>query len=265
MRKQCFFVDMESGEEGTVEIGGDVAHHIRNVIRLKAGDTIELRNGRGGAWDGLIEGCDRGSIWVRVEAKKIHKGYESPFEVTLALAWARPDRMDLALRQATELGIHRFVAFKSERSDYGISGKKLETRRQRWLKIAREALCQCRRLLLPEIETAADIHELIEKAKTWAGEGGAYLRVVAAEKDGEFSLKELWRQNPRCDGVLCLIGPEGGWEDKELDLLKRNYFHAVSLGPRILRLETAATCLAAGVQMFWGDLGESVGKRKIDS
>ena len=87
--------------------------------------------------------------------------------VTLALAHARSDRMEWIVRQATELGVQRLVAFRSARSQYGLDGDQAEKRRERWSKIAREALCQCGRIVLPEIVFLPDVASLIESASAW--------------------------------------------------------------------------------------------------
>jgi len=233
-----------------------VAHHVRKVLRLRPGDRIELRDGRGNGWSAVIEEIKGKGVRVAVGEKQFVLN-ESPLWLTLALAFSRSDRMELALRQATEMGVQRFVAFRAERSDYHLPGTpQIERRKERWLKIAREALCQCGRMKLPEICILSDTSELISGAASWAAAEGKGLKILAREEADRQSLFSLFEMHPACRQMLIVVGPEGGWSKGEAEQFVESGFYPVHLGPRTLRLETAAVALLAAAQLLWGDLGK---------
>lgn len=219
---------------------------------MGTGDAVELRNGRGRGWKGVIVGGEKASVRVQVNQREPLRN-ESPLKLTLAMAMARSDRMDQVVRQATELGVHRVVGYRSQRSQYGLSDAQGQKRCERWLRIAREAMCQCGRMIVPEITYVPDLTAFI--ATQWgAGTPGNFLRLLASEEEQNSALQDVWQSAPVCDAMLTVIGPEGGWTEEELEEFAANGFRTVHLGPRILRLETAAVAFVAMVQMFWGDL-----------
>ncbi len=252
MTRKCFFVDRIDPAEDVVTIGDKTAHHIETVLRLKPGDSIELRDGRGNAWPAVIERVGPQAVQARIAGRKRPEA-ESPLDVTLALAYARSDRMELALRQATEMGAHRFIAFRAERSQYGLAGGQAARRKERWEKIAREALCQCRRAILPEIHVLGGVAHFLSETASILHNDGESLKVVASEDESEESLLTLWSRFPNIKRVIGVIGPEGGWTNDEASQFVEAGFVKVRIGPRILRLETAAIALLASVQLLWGD------------
>jgi 16S rRNA (uracil1498-N3)-methyltransferase len=257
MTRKCFLVEDVITEGATVTLPVEVAHHVRRVLRLRTGESVELRDGRGNGWSGVIEGMKGPRVNVVVgERQTVER--ESPLTLTLALAFSRSDRMELALRQATEMGVHRFAAFPSDRSDYRLPEAQLEKRKERWGKIAREALCQCGRTLLPEICIFKDTAGFIAHCTAQGTSEGGDLRIVAREEAQRQSLASLSEACPVCRRVLVLVGPEGGWSKSEGERFMEAGFHAVHLGPRVLRLETAVVAVLAAVQLLWGDIGKKV-------
>jgi len=252
MTRRCFFIEAVEPDTDCVILTGQTAHHIMSVLRLGKGDPLELRDGRGSGWRGLIVGKEKASIRVQLTDRlPLHN--ESPLKVTLAMALARSDRMELVVRQATELGVHRFVAYRSKRSQYGLSDVQAGKRSDRWLKIAREAMCQCDRMKVPEIVFVPDLPKFA--ADQWEEKKeGKSLRLLASEGERRSTLRDVWRSFPECDEILVVVGPEGGWAEDEVQKFKANDFRTIHLGPRILRLETAAIAFVALVQMLWGDL-----------
>jgi 16S rRNA (uracil1498-N3)-methyltransferase len=253
MTRRCFFVERMDANQETVRLSDEVAYHAESVLRLKPGDSIDLRDGCGGAWHGLIVKIRKGEVHVRLGEARSPVN-ESPLEITLALAFSRSDRMELVLRQATEIGVRRFVGFGSQRSQYRLSGSQIPKRIDRWSKITREALCQCGRILLPEVHIVPDVPGLIAAVSSWPGdETRGCLKILAMEKDAQQNLFSLWRISPTCKQVIGVVGPEGGWDRREVDRFLEAGFCAVHLGPRTLRLETAAITMLASVQLLWGD------------
>jgi 16S rRNA (uracil1498-N3)-methyltransferase len=254
MTRKCFFIDPQDLDAEVVTLGAEVAHHLRNVLRLKPGDSIQLRDGRGNGWTAVIAAIEGRKVRIAVGAKQ-EVWNESPLRLTLALAFSRFDRMELALRQATEMGAHRLIAFGAEHSDYHLPASHQNRRKERWYKITCEALCQCGRMRLPEISILADTVALISAVSTWEETEGKCLKILAREDEDRRSLIGLHRIHPVCRHMVVVVGPEGGWSKREGDQFEEAGFLPVRLGPRILRLETAAVGLLAAVQLLWGDLG----------
>jgi len=253
MTRKCFLIEDQDPETGrVVDLSESAAHHVRRVLRLRSGEGIELRDGRGNGWSGVIKEMKGQGIRVAIGERQTVE-MESPLTLTLALAFSRSDRMELALRQATEMGVHRFVAFPAERSDYRLPGAQLERRRERWRKITREALCQCGRMRLPEIGVLGDTAEFIAHAAARGAAEGDGLKILAREEAERQSLHALFERHPICRDMLVVVGPEGGWSMSEGEQFGEAGFHAVHLGPRILRLETAVVALLAAAQLLWGD------------
>ena len=254
MTRKCFLVDQRDLSTGRVTLGDDVAHHVRTVLRLRVGDSIELRDGQGNAWDAILTEMAGRQVRVAVVGKKLVQR-ESSLLLTLALAFSRADRMELAVRQATEMGVHRFIAFPAVRSEYRLSGSRIAKREERWRRIAREALCQCGRISLPQIQICSNADELLSaSSEALIGEREG-LMILAREDAERLSLLSLHARYPECQKMLVVVGPEGGWSQPEGEHFLQAGFHPVHLGPRTLRLETATLALLTAVQLLWGDLG----------
>jgi len=254
MTRKCFLIDHPDLGVEVVSLADEAAHHVRNVLRLKPGDSIELRDGQGNGWSAVIKEMKGREVRVGVGEKQVLQN-ESPLQLTLALAFSRFDRMELALRQATEMGVRRFIAFRAERSDYQLPASHQDRRKERWRKITREALCQCGRMKLPEIAILADTAALVSAAFVWEATEGKGLKILAREDEDRQSLGSLHKVHPVCRQMLVVVGPEGGWSKREGEQFVEAGFHSVHLGPRTLRLETAAVSLLTAVQLLWGDLG----------
>jgi 16S rRNA (uracil1498-N3)-methyltransferase len=262
MSQRRFFIEHVAQDAEHIIVAGQEARHAIAVLRLQPGETIELRDGHGGGWTGVITGIKGPALHVRLTGRQEVRT-ESPLDLTLAIAYSRSDRMELVFRQATELGVRRVAAFRAERSQYGLSEAKRSRREERWLKIAREALCQCGRAAIPEITFLADVTELLRKSREWQeGVETGGLNILALETEREQSLLSLWQKFPACRQVLIIVGPEGGWTLDEMERFRESGFHQVHLGPRILRLETAATAFLTAAQLLWGDFGTSLKEAK---
>jgi 16S rRNA (uracil1498-N3)-methyltransferase len=258
MTRNCFFVSEVLQDSEGFDLPQPLSRQLDSVLRARAGETIELLDGRGGAWECLITAIRRGSVRVRVIAKLDGPARESRLSVTLGVGIARPDTMDLIVRQATELGVGKLAVFRAARSQYGLSGGPAEKKKERWAKIASEAVCQCGRRVAPEIVLLEDLAHFL--AGLEADPAGCSLRIFAREREpgaGPKNLAERWKGDDICR-VTAALGPEGGWESPECSALIGAGFEPVSLGPRILRMETAVVALISSIQLLWGDMGEGL-------
>lgn len=219
------------------------AHHARDVLRLRAGAEVRVFDGRGAEFDAVLETVARHEVSGRITGAAVPRP-ESPLRVTLAMAPLKGDRMELAIQKATELGVAEVRPVVTIRTDAAARPALKGARQERWEKVASGAAEQCGRATVPVIAPTVTLAELM--AAPPAG-----MRLVLLERDeGQPALAAL----PRPEAVTLLVGPAGGWEPVEIRRLAEAGFQAVSLGPRLLRAETAAIAALTAVQVLWGDL-----------
>jgi 16S rRNA (uracil1498-N3)-methyltransferase len=261
MTRTCFFApEVVQGIGGIFDLPPHLSRQLASVLRVKVGDSVELLDGKGSAWACRITGVRKGIVSVSLIGRVDRSAFEPPLRITLGLGMARQDTMDLVVRQAAEMGVVRLAVFRACRSQYGLSGKPADKKKERWSKIAGEAMCQCGRARALEIEIFEDLDRFLASVEAEGAEVGQSLSLFALERGQGEGLVELRRGfGPDIQRVLAVIGPEGGWDDVESASLLGAGFKPVSLGPRILRLETAAVALVCSIQLLWGDMGADKG------
>ena len=210
-------------------LGPEEAHHLLNVRRANLGEAIEVGDG-----ESVFE-CKVVSLNpLRIAViKEIEERRELPCEVTLAFSWLKGDHNELIVLKGTELGIKHFAPFISERTVARPEGKE-KNKIERLRKIAEEGTKQCRRAEVPSVEEFASYGQILAKKadhKVLAYEGMA--------GDSRSLLKALSSVRPG-ESILFVVGPEGGFSEKEAKMAVEAGFSFVSLGGRILRAETAA-------------------------
>ena len=208
------------------------------------GAALCLFNGRGGEFDALIDGAERGRTRVRVGAHRPHDS-ESPLPITLAQGISRGERMDITLQKAVELGAARIVPLVTSYCQVRLEGERLERRHRHWLGIIIAACEQCGRTRLPELLPAMPLAEWLATAAT-----ADDLRIVLDHR-AQRSFAQL-EAAPRA--LTLLAGPEGGLEDTEIAAAERAGYLGLRLGPRVLRTETAGLVALTAMQLRWGDL-----------
>jgi 16S rRNA (uracil1498-N3)-methyltransferase len=157
------------------------------------------------------------------------------------------------------MGVARMAVFRARRSQYGLEGKPAEKKKERWSRIAAEAICQCGRAKALEIEIFEDFDRFFTSVAGEYGDAAQSLKLFALERGPGAGLPDLRRDSgPGIRRLLVLLGPEGGWDEIESTSLIGAGFTPVSLGPRTLRLETAAVALISSIQLLWGDMGEAI-------
>jgi 16S rRNA (uracil1498-N3)-methyltransferase len=218
------------------------AHHARSVLRLRSGDTVSVFDGRGNEWEAVLDAVTRDGVRGHV-GHPVDPRPESPLRVVLAVAALKGDRMELVIQKATELGVSAIWPVVTFRTDAAARPALHGSRQERWEKVASGAAEQSGRAVVPDVAPAVMLAEMLDRP--FDGQ-----RLVFYEADGQPHLREL----PAADEVLALVGPAGGFEPKEIDLLRSRGFLTVGLGPRILRAETAAFTALATLQVLRGDL-----------
>lgn len=235
---------LQHAESERVTLTGDDAKHIARVLRMQPGEQIELVIGEQ-AYSAELLTVDAHGVVARIGEKL--QDSESPLQIHLYQALPKSDKMDLIVQKATELGVREITPVLCERVIVKPKEAGVSQRVARWQRIAAEAAKQSRRRLVPTV------HELLALPELEAAPDR--LRLVAWE-EAEQPLAELL-QRTETKQVDILIGPEGGLTSAEVAALGRLGFQSVSLGPRILRTETAPLALVSILQYQLGDMGGS--------
>ncbi len=225
----------------TVELPPAVAHHAVRVVRLAAGDALTLFDGTDGEYAATLMRADRDGATVRIDGYSA-VARESPLDVTLAQAIAANDAMDYAIRKAVELGATAIQPLVTMRSAPLPKGERGERRLAHWRGVVVAACEQCGRNRVPPVAAPLGWQDWIA---AWPGRG------IVLEPEAARSLASL--STPGATTALA-VGPEGGFTDREVDAGRAAGFECVSLGPRVLRTETAAVAALAAIQALWGDL-----------
>lgn len=224
------------------ELPQEVAHHAVRVLRLGLGDTIVLFDGSGGEFRAsLLEG-GRGAT-VQIEAfEPVQR--ESPLAATLVQALPASDKMDWIIQKAVELGVTAIMPVIAERSVVRLSGERAEKRVAHLRGVARSACEQCGRNIIPAVEAIASLTDFLAAPVPFN-----MLRLVLSPGGGS----KIAALAPPEQGVMLLVGPEGGWSDAEMAAIRACGWTELTLGPRVLRTETAGPAALAALQACWGD------------
>jgi 16S rRNA (uracil1498-N3)-methyltransferase len=238
MTRRRFFVPSNAIHEGIAHLPDDQSHHLRDVLRIGAGEVVEVFDGRGNGYTGKVEFCDARAT-IRCLEPLPPQG--SPAPLVLAAALIKPAKFEWMLQKATELGVHEIVPMQTRRCDIRIPQNKMEQRLQRWSRIVQEASKQCGRNSFPRVHGLLDCTDILQ-----GREFDGFSKFVFHER-----ASGLWRPamlGSPLGSVLICIGPEGGWEDAEIEMAADVGARVSSLGPWTLRAETAAVAAVSIVQ-----------------
>jgi 16S rRNA (uracil1498-N3)-methyltransferase len=227
----------------TFELPPEAAHHASRVLRLRAGDAVQIFDGRGNALDAKIYAIN-GKRVVLHELQACMDSSESPLHIVLAQAMSSSEKMDWVVQKATELGVAEIRPVQTQRSVARLSEARAEKRAAHWRGIAIAASEQCGRNLLPQVQTPQELSVWLEQTRHLPGSKFILLPEGAAA---------LHRQPQPQDRATLLIGPEGGFGESEVQLAQQMGFVPIRLGARTLRTETAALACIAALQTLWGD------------
>jgi 16S rRNA (uracil1498-N3)-methyltransferase len=237
MARRRFFVD--AVKSGRAQITGPDAHHLTRVLRVEPGQQFEISDNQS-VYLAEVESARKDLVSFAVREKVPEA--EPLVNTTILASLVRFERFEWMLEKATELGVARVVPVEAERSERGLeraAGKRLP----RWNRIVREASEQSRRARLPVIGAAVGLAGALKIESPY--------RYVLEEAEAPPLLAVLPAQRVHGQEVAMLVGPEGGWTDRERDQIAGAGWCAVSLGPLILRAETAAIAALAIVNAAW--------------
>lgn len=230
---QQFFAEPSWIRENKIFMQGSDVNHIRNVLRMKSGEDVRVNDGRGKTYLCCISSYEEQTAVLDI-LKELDSDTELPSRIILFQGLPKGDKMEWIVQKAVELGAYSIVPFAAKRSVVKLDEKKAAKKQARWQLIAKGAAEQSGRGIIPEVSTVRTFAE----ALGMAGE----LDVVLIPYELEEGMKETARvlENIECgQSVGIFIGPEGGFEEEEVERAKEAGAYAITLGKRILRTETA--------------------------
>ncbi|WP_028310180.1 16S rRNA (uracil(1498)-N(3))-methyltransferase [Derxia gummosa] len=240
-----FFVDATLIENTTIALPPEVVRHIQ-VRRLGPSARVCLFNGHGGEFHAVLRDVGRDTVIAHVREHVVREA-ELPYAITLAQALCPGDKIDWIIEKAVELGVANFVPVQAERGIIKLVGDRAERRHGHWLGVIRAACEQCTRNTLPGLQPIRGVRDFIASHH-------AHFKLIASPRARRPLNEALLSHGAPLEGqtVTLLIGPEGGFTDAEEAFALQNGFHPISLGPRVLRTETAGLAAIATIQAVWG-------------
>lgn len=243
-----FYVNKDQIKDNNVTITGQDVNHIKNVLRMKSGEKIVICDGQGKDCYCIIEKVCDDLVTASIDTIQ-DTGTELPVRITLFQGLPKSDKMELIIQKAVELGVYEIVPVMMSRSVVKYNDEKKESKKlQRWQAISESAAKQSRRGIIPLILPVMSYRDAVSYAKTMDWSVLPYENAKGINGTRE-SLEAL----EGCKTGAIIIGPEGGYEDLEIELAKDNDILPVSLGRRILRTETAGLALLSMIMLYLED------------
>lgn len=236
-----FYVDFALSPDSVVELPDNVVRHL-NVLRVKNTEEIVLFNGNGKAYPALPEVLEKRRASVRILREEVTDN-ESPLNITLVQAVSSAERMDFTLQKSVELGVAEIRPVISERCVVRLSGERAEKRVARWQEIVVSACEQSGRNIVPKVLPLTTYVQALQQLPQETTK--LLMSLNRAQK--------LSDVQPQSGKVVFMVGPEGGWTEKEEQQAFDVGFQSVTLGKRVLRTETASLAAIAAMQTLWGD------------
>jgi 16S rRNA (uracil1498-N3)-methyltransferase len=229
-------------EDKTLTITGSDYNHIANVLRMKVGEelSVSLRDSEDGKeYRYGIEEITEDTVICKLRFIK-EDGLELPSKVYLFQGLPKADKMELIIQKCVELGVYQVIPVSTKRSIVKLDEKKAESKIKRWQSISEAAAKQSKRRIIPEVSKPVTMKQAVEMAKEMD------VRLIPYElAEGMDKTREIINSIEPGQSVAIFIGPEGGFDDKEIELCRENGIEPITLGKRILRTETAGFTVLA--------------------
>lgn len=242
-----FFVAADAVVPPVIRIEGPLLRHLRDSLRLHPGEPLVVTDDQGRRYRTEITQVTEKAIECRIVDTATAPVRTSP-RVVLAQAILKSEKMDWVIQKATELGVDTIVPVQTKHGVVKLKPERVENQLARWQRIALEAAQQSERWTVPTIDKPTD---LAKAASSYP----AAAKLVLAERSSDMSMAAVPLQTEPDQSVVLLIGPEGGWDEAELHSLREQGCTVLTLGPRILRAETAAVAAISILQSRLGGLG----------
>ena len=246
-----FYVPDIEATDRSISLDGAIARQLKTVLRTDTGEHIRLFNGSGSEWEVEIDHVGKNEVSTKL-VFAINPAAEPITKITMLLGLARPERIELAIQKCTELGATRFVPVISERVQGGNTGTPSAKRLERWQRIAIEAAEQSGRATVPTVEAPISIMNTIAETVSAQPLLCMWEEIAHESQSLNTALKSLDKNQPE---LAALIGPPGGFSEQEATLIREAGATLVTLGPRVLRSETAAIAVMSAILYERGDLG----------
>lgn len=238
-----FFVTPDQVQDGYIRIAGQDVNHIRNVLRMKPGEKVGIRDGISRSFLCQLETLGTEEIQARILEEEDASG-ELPARLYLFQGLPKSDKMELVIQKAVELGVYQIIPVATRRAVVKLEGKKEEAKIKRWNSIAESAAKQSGRMLIPEVTGVMSLKEAFQYAEKFD------LNLIPYElAEGMDGTRQILSQVRPGMQIGIYIGPEGGFDTEEIEQAKKYQVHPITLGRRILRTETAGLT-ALSILMF---------------
>lgn len=224
-----------------ISLNEKASHHLAHVLRISNGENIIVFNGKGGEYQASVTSINKRGIEIEIKYF-IERDCESPLHLILGQGISRGDKMDFVIQKAVELGVNKIFPLVTERCNVRLNADQVEKKLNHWCSVAQSACEQSGRNILPEIMTPMNLAE-------WLHSTNADLSFVLSP----YADASLDKEQNNVSSIQVLIGPEGGLSEQEIKLAELNKFKPLSLGPRILRTETATLAALSVLQREFGD------------
>ena len=244
------YIELELGVDLQLDLPQAIAHHVSRVTRMRVGDFVTLFNGNGLEYSAQILNMSNKSVQVNIFALHTPK-VESPISIVLLQCLSAGDNMAYTIEKSVELGVTAIVPIQAERSVVQLSGDRADKKREHWANIAKASAAQSGRTRVPIVHPIQDIKHCCG----WMQENYPAHHLLVIQPQAPVRLTEELISLKKNGGhsVALVVGPEGGFAASELSLLESGGFTAASLGPRIMRTETAGPTAIAIAQALCGD------------
>jgi 16S rRNA (uracil1498-N3)-methyltransferase len=254
MQRRRFYAPPDRIIGGTAMLSREETHHLTRVLRLKPGDEAFVFDGCGSEYRCSFLKVEDNRARLEVIAELLD-AVESLLRLTLGQSLAKGEKFDFIVQKATELGVSSIVPLIADRADVKLAEGRSEKRLERWRRISLEALKQCGRRTIVEIRDPMSVRELLgEEARDSSENSFETGAVFVLSEQGGAPVGDALAEVPDGSAITVLIGPEGGWSDDELILFAARDVKSVTLGPRVLRTETAAIAAMTLIQHALGDV-----------
>lgn len=213
-------------------------HHLIDVLRLRTGDVIAVFNGKGKEVQARIVSMTPGTVLLEA-VSQVRESSVNPVTLTLACAIPKKAKFEMIIEKCTELGVDRIIPVLTERTEVRVSGDRLNNKQQRYEKVAVNAAKQCQRNFLPIVDNPTDFPDIIHKL---SGRDAAFIPCLSGKRQ---NIIEAFILKPEQNNVIFFIGPEGDFTPKELTMALKAGCIPVTLGPTVLKVDTAAIAATA--------------------
>ena len=270
MQTHRFYAPPKNFHESIISLDEGETRHLRDVLRLRAGDSANVFDGDGNEYECVVERIDKRTSAFRIINSVEPAAPESKLDLTLCASVLKGDKTDLAVQKAVELGVNRFIPMITARCD--VKPKAAAIRIERWRKIVLEASKQCGRARLMSVDDVSTFDEQMQRPPRASSptpgvpagaspDGVEAVREGASEQKRErnllfFSEREgvELQVTEKPTAITAFLGPEGGWDDAEIELARDRGADVITLHGRIMKADTAAIAISAILQHNFGDL-----------